>query len=286
MGGPIGGLPVVGHGDTALGEAVGDGVPGLVGPVGRDEGPEQVERNYHVRVVTAIALELCGQHGPWPSPSYGRLSPVLILIVISAISIRTLIFEVAFTVRFDILIGRLRWYETLHLFDRSPLRNLIEHAAIIICIPIYSGTAWSSHPSALPTALATRCVGVYKNGRRPDSEADVPVWTPTVTRPISRGGYRTRHSLDRSGAGGRTTHRMLDRCTGVPWAPRGGKRCVLCQRLPSTTTSSNRSILPKRALIVHVILSDAVLRFVRRVRYGRSAGCVDRRTRQWRRESH
>jgi len=100
-----------------------------------------------------------------------------------------------------------------------------------------------------------------KNRREPDSEADVPVWTPRVTRPIWRGGYRTRHSPDRSGAGGRTTHHKLDRCTGIPLAPRGGKRCVLCQRLPSTTTESNRPILSKRALIVHVILFDAVLRF-------------------------
>ena len=104
---------------------------------------------------------------------------------------------------------------------------------------------------------------VSKNGRKPDSEADVPVWTPTVTRPISHGGYRTRHSLDRYGAGGRTTRRMLDRCTGVPWAPRGGKRCVLCQRLPSTTTLSLGAILPKRAMIVQPVSPDAVQRFSR-----------------------
>ena len=111
--------------------------------------------------------------------------------------------------------------------------------------------------------------GASKNVRKPDSKADVPVWTSTATRPTWLGGYRTRHSPDRSGAEGRTTHHMLNRCTGAASVPRYGKRCVLCQRLPSTTTSGNRPVLSKRALIVHAILPDAVLRFRRT---GRATG--------------
>ena len=95
------------------------------------------------------------------------------------------------------------------------------------------------------------------------------MWTATATRPTWLGGYRTRHSPDRSGAEDRATHHMLNRCTGAASVPRDGKRCVLCQRLPSTTTSGNRPVLSKRALIVHAILLDAVLRFRRT---GRATG--------------
>jgi len=92
---------------------------------------------------------------------------------------------------------------------------------------------------------------------------DVPVWTPRVTRPIWPDGCRSCHRSDRSGTGGRTTHHSSDRHTDVSFAPRGGKRCVLCQRLPSTTTPVKRTILTKRAQIVHVISPVAVLRFGR-----------------------
>jgi len=111
--------------------------------------------------------------------------------------------------------------------------------------------------------------GASKNVRKPDSKADVPVWMSTATRPTWLGGYRTRHSPDRSGAEDRATHHMPNRCTGAASVPRDGKHCVLCQRLPSTTTSGNRPALSKRALIVHAILLDAVLRFRRT---GRATG--------------
>lgn len=100
---------------------------------------------------------------------------------------------------------------------------------------------------------------MWKNWRRPDSEADVPVWTPTATRPIPHGGYRTRHSPGRCGAGGRTTTHISHICTGAPWIPRGGERCVLCQRLPSATTCGSRTIRPKRGQIVYAM-------FIRRCR--------------------
>ena len=141
-----------------------------------------------------------------------------------------------------------------------PLRYLIEHAEIHICILRYIDGRLGETASILSVTPWWR-EPAGKNERRPDSNTDVPVWTSTATRPIWRGGHRTRRSPDRSGAGGRTTHHMLDRCTAAPLAPRGGKRCVLCQRLPSTTTWGNRSILSKRALIVHAILFDAVWRF-------------------------
>ena len=89
--------------------------------------------------------------------------------------------------------------------------------------------------------------------------------TPMATRPIWPGGYRTRHRPDRNDAGGRTTPHMLDICTGVPFAPRGGKRCVLCQRLPSTTTHIVGTKLPKRARIVYAVSLAAVRRFSIRV---------------------